>query len=149
VPYRGSSDALTSVLANQTSTAIVNSLPVIPLVQGRKLKALAVTSTKRLPDLPAVPTMKESGLTEVDVKTWSGLFVPAGTPAEIVSRLEKASRTVMRMPDIQARLLFLSTSQPDRAHPNLPRRSVRTAPNGRKPRVTRISAQIEGMTPRG
>jgi tripartite-type tricarboxylate transporter receptor subunit TctC len=74
VPYRGSSDALTSVLANQTSTAIVNSLPVIPLVQGRKLKALAVTSTKRLPDLPAVPTMKESGLTEVDVKTWSGLF---------------------------------------------------------------------------
>jgi tripartite-type tricarboxylate transporter receptor subunit TctC len=69
---------------------------VLPQVLGGKARALAVTGSRRLAALPDVPTMSEAGLTGVDATTWFGLFAPAGTPKEVVDRLQRDAATSLR-----------------------------------------------------
>jgi tripartite-type tricarboxylate transporter receptor subunit TctC len=71
-----------SVVAGQCLFTISDGPPVIPLVKGGKIRALAVTGSERSPELPDVPSMAEAGFPEVDTHLWSGFFVPAGTPAQ-------------------------------------------------------------------
>lgn len=87
VPYKGSAPALTGLLGGETSIFIDVVGSSMPLIKGGKLRALAVTSNQRLPALPDVPTVAESGLPKFDVTTWFGLLVPKGTPDAVIARI--------------------------------------------------------------
>ncbi len=73
----------------------------MPLIKGGKTKALAVTGSERSPELPDVPSMAEAGYPAVDIHLWSGFFVPAGTPAPIVAKLEKDLGRALADPSVQ------------------------------------------------
>jgi len=102
VPYKGSAPALNGVLAGETQFMIDSVGSSIPLIKGGKLRAVAVTSAKRLPALPEVPTVAESGVPGFDVSTWFGLLVPKQTPAAIVTRLNAAVALAVRDPAFRA-----------------------------------------------
>ena len=102
VPYKGSAPALNGVLGGETQFMIDSVGSSIPLIKGGKLRAIAVTSAKRLPALPDVPTVAESGVPGFDVSTWFGLLVPKQTPAAIVSRLNAALALATRDPAFRA-----------------------------------------------
>jgi tripartite-type tricarboxylate transporter receptor subunit TctC len=110
VTYRSSNDSVLAVLANQVTTAMTDPLPAIPLLHDGKLRALAVTSPTRLPELPDVPTMTEAGISGAEAEFWSGLFAPKNMPPEIVSRLEADVRAAMQDPGLRERLRSLATN---------------------------------------
>jgi tripartite-type tricarboxylate transporter receptor subunit TctC len=87
IPYKSSNESNLSVVAGQTLFTISDGPPAIPLVKGGKTRAIAVTGTKRSPELPDVPSMAEVGLADVNTQLWSGIFVPAGTLQPIVDKL--------------------------------------------------------------
>jgi len=87
IPYKSSNESNLSVVSGQSLFTISDGPPVIPLVKGGKLRALAVTGSERSPELPDVPSMAESGFPEVNTQLWSGFFVPAGTPGPVVTKL--------------------------------------------------------------
>ncbi|MGD9922434.1 MAG: Bug family tripartite tricarboxylate transporter substrate binding protein [Pseudorhodoplanes sp.] len=109
IPYRGSSEAATSVIAGHTVTTIVDTLPAMPLIQAGKARALAITSAKRVPELPDVPTMQEAGVPNMELVIWTGLFAKKGTDPAIVNKLEKEVRAIMQDPDVKARLRTMVT----------------------------------------
>jgi tripartite-type tricarboxylate transporter receptor subunit TctC len=87
VPYKGIAQMMTDIAGNQVSLGTTAVASAVPQVKAGKLKALAVTSLRRTPALPDVPTMAESGLAGYDVSTWSGIVAPAGTPDDIVAKV--------------------------------------------------------------
>jgi tripartite-type tricarboxylate transporter receptor subunit TctC len=107
VPYKGSAPALTDLLGGQIDFIFENVTPALPFVQSGKLKALAVTSEQRLPALPDVPTMKESGYPGFVTGTWNGVLAPKGTPAAIVKRIEDATLKVAGSADFKAKVSAL------------------------------------------
>jgi tripartite-type tricarboxylate transporter receptor subunit TctC len=109
VSYRGTNDVVVAVLGNQVTAAMTDTLPAIPMLKDGKLRALAVTSTKRLPELQDVPTMAEAGITGAEAVFWTGLFVAKGTPKEIVSRLETEAKAAMQDGEVRQRLRVLAT----------------------------------------
>ncbi len=109
VTYRSSNDAVLAVLANQVTTAMTDPLPAIPLLRDQKLRALAVTSARRLAELPDVPTMAEAGIVGAEAEFWSGLFAPKNTPADIVSRIGLEVKAAMQDTDVRERLRSLAT----------------------------------------
>jgi tripartite-type tricarboxylate transporter receptor subunit TctC len=90
VPYKSGAEMVTAILGEQVQMAFPDVSILIPLIREGKLKALAVTSAKRHPQLPDVPTMIESGIPDYVMTFWSGVVAPAGTPAELVERLNAA-----------------------------------------------------------
>jgi tripartite-type tricarboxylate transporter receptor subunit TctC len=108
IPFKSNNESVTSVISDQVTYVIAEPPPLVPQVASGKARALAVASDTRLPELPDVPTMKESG---VDMKSvlWLGLFAPAGTPAEIVKKLEAECQRIAQMPDFKQKLRSLST----------------------------------------
>jgi tripartite-type tricarboxylate transporter receptor subunit TctC len=99
VPYNGSTLALTAVAAGDVQAFFDTTISVLPLIQGGKLKVLAVASTARLPVLPSVPTVAESGFPGYGaVSGWQGVFVPAKTPPEVRSKLRSAIGAAMADP---------------------------------------------------
>ncbi len=107
VPYKGSAQAISGVLANDVQLTFVDSLPVIPHIKSGKLRGLAVTPGVRTSSLPQLPTMKEAGLPEFELAGWAGLFAPARTPKAVVSKLHQQSVKVVKMPDIRTRMLAM------------------------------------------
>jgi len=107
VPYKGSSPALTDVVAGQDAAMIVNMPPAVPLVKAGKLRAIAVTTRTRSPLMPDVPTVAESGLAGYETVAWFGVLAPAGTPREIVNRLSQEMARVARSPEMTERLMSL------------------------------------------
>jgi tripartite-type tricarboxylate transporter receptor subunit TctC len=102
VPYKGSAPALTGLLGGETQMMIDSVGSSIPLIKGGRIRALAVTSAQRLPALPDVPTVAESGVPGYDVSTWFGLLVPRQTPAAVVQRLNAAIAVAIREPAFRA-----------------------------------------------
>jgi tripartite-type tricarboxylate transporter receptor subunit TctC len=92
-------------LANQVPLASVALPPAVPLIKAGKVKALAVTSLKRVAQLPDVPTVAESGYPDFEDYTWVGVFGPAKMPAEVVARLNSAINEALREPAFRERLL--------------------------------------------
>lgn len=88
VPYKGSGPALPDLIAGRTQYMIDIIVSALPQVQGGKLRALAVTTSKRYPTLPEIPTVAESGLPGYEAAQWYGLFAPTGTPAAIAKKIE-------------------------------------------------------------
>jgi tripartite-type tricarboxylate transporter receptor subunit TctC len=99
VPYRGSAAALTDIMAGQVELAFENPSVTVPLVQEGKLKALAVTGESRNPQLPNVPTIIESGVPDFISMSFTGLMAPAGTPPEIIRRLNQELTAGLRAPE--------------------------------------------------
>jgi tripartite-type tricarboxylate transporter receptor subunit TctC len=87
IPYKGASPAVTDLMGRQVDIMFANTQSVMTLVTAGKLRALAVSSAQRIKALPAVPTISESGYRDFEAVTWSGLVAPAGTPADIVAKL--------------------------------------------------------------
>jgi tripartite-type tricarboxylate transporter receptor subunit TctC len=108
VPYKGGGSAAQAVLARETQMTFENPAVSLPHIQAGKVKALAVTSERRNPQAPDVPTMIESGLTDFVSVSFTGIVAPAGTPAEIVSRLNAAINEAVRAGDIESAFLRLA-----------------------------------------
>ncbi|MBS7780648.1 tripartite tricarboxylate transporter substrate binding protein [Acidovorax sp. CCYZU-2555] len=105
VPYKGSNPALMDALAGNVDL-LVSSVPsAIAQIKAGKLRALAVTSAKRSTSLPDVPTLAETGIKGFDVSTWYGLFMPAGTPAAIVAKVNAEVNHLLAMPEIRDAIL--------------------------------------------
>jgi tripartite-type tricarboxylate transporter receptor subunit TctC len=107
VPYRGSSQALVDVIAGQVTMLFDNAPSSLPFVEQGKLRAIAVTSTKRLPNLPDVPTIDESGVKGYESLSWSGIAAPAGTPKAVIDKLNAAIEKILRMQDVRQRFAQL------------------------------------------
>jgi tripartite-type tricarboxylate transporter receptor subunit TctC len=103
VPYKGSAQVTTGVLGGEVPLMFSNMLAIMPFVQTGRLRALGVTSPKRVAGAPAVPTIAESGLPGYEVAGWYGLVAPAATPKEIVARLSAQVSAAMRAPDVVKR----------------------------------------------
>ena len=101
VPYRGSGQATTDLLAGTVSLAFPGTAGMVGHIKAGKLRPLAVSGINRSPQLPDVPTLAESGLTGYEAYVWMGLLAPKGTPAPIVERLYKESKAALAASDVQ------------------------------------------------
>ena len=107
VPYKGAAPAINDLLAGQIPLMFVDISISLPHVRAGRLRALAVTAGKRIPQLPEVPTVADSGLPGFEVNAWFGVFVPAGTPREIVNRLNADMVRGLAAPEVRERLVAL------------------------------------------
>ena len=105
IPYRGGGPAVTDVIGGQVPLLWVSIPAAAAQVKAGKLRALAVSTTKRSPAFPDVPTMQEAGVADFEVDSWYAMLVPAKTPRAIIDRLNKALNTVLAEPAIRAQLL--------------------------------------------
>lgn len=103
VPYKGSAPAVRDLLSGQIQGMFDNVPNVLGHIKAGKLRALAVSGSKRLALLPALPTMVEAGVADFDVTVWFGLLAPANTPPEVIERLHAETRKVLEQPEVQAR----------------------------------------------
>jgi len=103
VPYNGGAPAVQAVLSNQTPIGFATLPPAYPLIVGGGIRALAVTSAKRSPALPDVPTMAEAGAENQESDTMQGVFVAGGTPPDIVALLNREIVKALALPDVQAK----------------------------------------------
>ena len=117
VPYKTVPSTMTDLIAGRIQLYFAAATNAAPQVEDGKVRALAVTTTKRSPILPNVPTLAESGLPEFNSDFWFGFFAPAGTPAHIVSRLNREIVAILKTPEVQDRLSaqgdFVIGSTPD------------------------------------
>jgi tripartite-type tricarboxylate transporter receptor subunit TctC len=104
VIYRGAAPALNDLVGGQVDFMVDNLITALPLVRGGRLVALAVTTRDRIPELPEVPSLAESGFPDIDVAVWLGLFVSAKTPADRVATLNAELQKVLAMPEIRQRM---------------------------------------------
>jgi tripartite-type tricarboxylate transporter receptor subunit TctC len=104
VPYRGTTQVLPDLMGGRLNIFFGNISNVLPLVREGKLRAFAVTSRKRSPQIPDLPTMEELGFPGYEATAWFGLQAPAGTPKPIVDRLYKETTAVMALPDVKQKL---------------------------------------------
>jgi tripartite-type tricarboxylate transporter receptor subunit TctC len=104
VPYKGAAPALTDVVGGQVNMFFSGLPPAIPHIRAGKLRALAVTTTTRSPALSEIPTMIESGVPGFDISNWFGVFVPAGTPKDIVAKLNAEMVHALKQSDVKDKL---------------------------------------------
>jgi len=104
VPYTGSALALASLLGGQTNYMFDTVVTAVPHIRSARLRAFGVTAMKRSQALPEVPTMDEAGLKGYEITQWQGVVVPAGTPREIVERLNRAVVKALKSPDVIERI---------------------------------------------
>jgi tripartite-type tricarboxylate transporter receptor subunit TctC len=116
-PYRGAAPAIQDLIPGRVDSFFNNVAPVVPLMQQGQVRALALTSAKRAPAVPDLPTVGESGLPGFDVSGWYAFFVPAKTPNEIVRKMHADTAAVLAEPAIKRRLeelgLFVVGSTPE------------------------------------
>ena len=103
VPYKGPAPAMTAVVGGEVQIAVGASTAALPIVQAKRVHALAVTSAKRLGVLPEVPTVAEAGFPGFDVVNNHGILAPAGTPASVVRLLNAEIRNMLQMDDVKAK----------------------------------------------
>jgi tripartite-type tricarboxylate transporter receptor subunit TctC len=107
IAYKGGGPAMTDLLGGHVPVMLISATLAAPQVAAGKVRALAVTSEKRSPLMPNVPTFAESGYPDFHPQQWTGLFVPAGTPPAVVARLTSAFASALKSPDVLARLTEL------------------------------------------
>jgi len=110
VPYKSSNEMMLSVAGGNTLFAIADGPPTMPLVQGAKIRALAVTGSERSSELPDVPSMAEAGYPEVNIGLWSGLFVLASTPPAIANKLGTELRRAMADSGVRDKLKAMAVN---------------------------------------
>ena len=107
VPYKGTPAVLTALRAGEIDAAFEILGPMLPQLQAKAVRALAVTSDRRFAALPEVPTMREAGVADYEVASWNALAAPARTPAAVIERLNTAANEALKNPAVQERLLAL------------------------------------------
>jgi tripartite-type tricarboxylate transporter receptor subunit TctC len=105
VPYKGSAPALADLLGGQLTFMFDTVITSVPQIRAGKLRAFAVSSAKRASALPEVPSMQEAGIRDFDISQWQGVLAPAGTPREIVNRLNAEILKALNAPEVQERLV--------------------------------------------
>ncbi len=104
VPYKGAAPALTDLLGGHVVMFFSGMPPAMPHVKAGKLRAIAVSTAKRSPALPAVPAVAESGLRDFDISTWFGVLAPAATPRDVIGKLNAEISRALMLPDVKERL---------------------------------------------
>ena len=107
IPYRGTGQAMSDLLAGQIDLMFDAVVTAAPQVKAGKLRALAVSSTQRVPSLPEVPTLDELGLKGFQGSLWVGLLAPAGTPAAVTERLNRELQATLHRPEVRTRMSAL------------------------------------------
>jgi tripartite-type tricarboxylate transporter receptor subunit TctC len=110
IPYKSSNEMILSVMQGQTLLAISDGPPAMPMIKGDKVKALAVTGSKRSDQIPDVPSMAEAGFPGVNTALWSGFFAPVNTPAPVIAKLEDALRKAIADPAVSTKLKGMAVS---------------------------------------
>jgi tripartite-type tricarboxylate transporter receptor subunit TctC len=105
VPYKGVGQSISDLVGGQVDMMFASPTNSVPQVKAGKLRGIAVSTLRRSPQLPDVPTISESGLKGFDIGTWFGLLAPAGTPPEIITRINGAVVAMVKVPDVRERLL--------------------------------------------
>jgi tripartite-type tricarboxylate transporter receptor subunit TctC len=113
IPYKGSGPAIQDVMAGQVDMMFDTTVVAGPHIESGKLRALAVTSAKRLPSMPNVPTVAESGVPDYEVISWQAIFAPAGTPQPIVDRLHAEIKKILAEPEMKERIAKLGMQGAD------------------------------------
>jgi tripartite-type tricarboxylate transporter receptor subunit TctC len=103
IPYKGSGQAMADLVSGQVAIAFDQITSSLPQVEAGKLRAIAVTSAKRFASVPQLPTIAEAGLPGYESVSWNGLAAPAGTPRELVIRIQEQVARVLQLPDIKER----------------------------------------------
>ena len=104
VPYKGSNQAMLGMIGGQIDMIVIGTPPAVPQVQAGRVRALAVLAGERVPALPEVPSAKDAGFPGFQVLSWYGIVAPAGTPREIVARLNAELTKIMKSPDGRERI---------------------------------------------
>jgi tripartite-type tricarboxylate transporter receptor subunit TctC len=119
VPYRSTGQALQDLLAGRLDYQCVPIAGVVPQIEGKLIKAIAIMSKQRSPILPLLATAQEQGLADFEVETWYAIFLPKGTPAPVIGKLHAAALAAMNAPDVQAKLaeLGIEVVAPERRSP--------------------------------
>jgi tripartite-type tricarboxylate transporter receptor subunit TctC len=107
VPYKGDTPGLTDVMSGAVGVAFPTAVAAMPNVKAGRLRAIAVTSAKRIPSLPDVPTVAEAGLAGYEAVSWGGVMAPAGTPPEIINRFNLEINRILKLPDVVEKLSSL------------------------------------------
>ena len=119
IPYKGSNEAMVGMMGGHVDMVVIGVPPTLPHIKAGRVKPLAVLAAERLAYLPNVPTAKEAGIANYEVTTWYDLIVPAGTPREIVTRLNAEWIKIAEMPDTRERMQTAGfepmTSTPEQA----------------------------------
>ena len=103
IPYKGAGPAVTALLGQQFTFMIDNLPSSLNFIKSGQFRALAITGNTRSPELPDVPTMEQAGINNMVVTAWFGFVAPAGTPPEIVQKIQLATKKVLAMPEVQKR----------------------------------------------
>lgn len=143
VPYKGTGPALTDTIAGQTQLFFSSTATAMPHVQSGALRVLAVTTAQRLPALPAVPTIAESGLPTYDVPLWHGMIGPAGVAAPIVARLAAESRRTLALRETAEQLAQDGVAAAPEASPEQFRARIRSEIEQWRTVVARAGMRIE------
>jgi tripartite-type tricarboxylate transporter receptor subunit TctC len=118
VPYRGAATVITDLIGGQIHVGFETTSVMFSHLQERKVKGLAVVTEARLPEIPDVPTMKESGVSALVGSSWTGVLAPAGTPPDIIAKLRAEITAALKTTDMQQKLrrmaadpMFLSSEE--------------------------------------
>jgi tripartite-type tricarboxylate transporter receptor subunit TctC len=107
IPFKGAAPAIVALVGGEVDLAILDMPALLPHIQSGKLRALGVASAKRSSVLPDLPTLQEAGVKDFDASSWHGLYAPAGTPKEIVARLNTEMARIVKLPEVQSRMSAL------------------------------------------
>jgi tripartite-type tricarboxylate transporter receptor subunit TctC len=107
VPYKGSAPALTDVIAGHVPILFSDTVPSLPQIREGKVRALGVSTAVRIPSAPDIPPIAEAGVPGFDAAGWGVFSVPAGTPKEVVAKLQAALNAVMALPEVQQQIIKL------------------------------------------
>jgi tripartite-type tricarboxylate transporter receptor subunit TctC len=105
VPYKGVNQAMIGLMSNEVDMVVIGTPAALPQIQAGKVRALAVLTEQRVPSLPTVPTTREAGLEHYVVMSWYGILTTAGTPGDIIARLNAEWVKIAAMPDTREKLL--------------------------------------------
>jgi len=105
VPYKGNAPALTDAVGGHVEMMFAGITSLVPMIEGGKLRAIAIGSKKRFPAVPSIPTFDESGLPGYEATTWFGLMAPVATPADIVAKVNADAGRILASPEVRDRLI--------------------------------------------
>jgi len=142
IPYPSSPQAITAILQGDVQFACVPAVAVMPQVRAGRMRALAVSTARRSELTPEIPTMKEAGLPEIESVAWMAIMAPAGTPADIVARLNREINEVLRLPEIRERMAS-AYMEPEGGTPEQLARHLRTELQTWTPIIRRSGATAD------
>jgi tripartite-type tricarboxylate transporter receptor subunit TctC len=111
VPYKGGAPAVAAVASNEVMLTIAAIPGVTPHLQAGRVKVLGITTAKRSPQAPDLPTAQEGGIPELDASIWVGLFAPKGTPKAVIDRIYRETVEVLKLPDVKARYASVAAAE--------------------------------------